>query len=268
MSQPALSSERSSQVLLGEAASVLGRRDDWAEVRLERDGYVGWVRAAALFACEEARVRAYISASQTLVTAEIAQAFHDPGCLDQVSKLPFGIRMPCVERADAAVALELPAGQRFWVAASDTQALSTQPRPDAAGIADALRWMRRHIGVPYLWGGRSAFGYDCSGLAQTFWAALGVRIPRDADQQFQAGEAVEGAARPGDLLFFSVGASGGERPRHADIRHVGIALGGDLMLHASGRARAVAIDSLGAGRNAYGDWLHDHLAGVRRYACG
>ncbi len=268
MGRPALSSERSSQILLGEAARLLGRRDEWTELRLERDGYVGWARTAALLECGEERLREYASASQTVVTGEIAQAFLEPERSAHAGKLPWGIRLPCVERRDDVVALELPDGRRWWVAAAETQPASELPRPDRDGIAAALRSMRRHIGVPYLWGGCSPFGYDCSGLTQAFWGLLGVRIPRDADQQFQAGEPVEGPPLPGDLLFFSLSASGGERPRHADVRHVGIALGDNAMLHASGNARAVAIDELGTGRSAYGDWLHDNLAGVRRYACG
>jgi len=268
MSQPALSSERSSQILLGEAARLLDRRDEWTEIRLERDGYAGWVQTAALVECGEERVREYTSASQTVVTGEIVQAFLEPERRAYAGKLPCGIRLPGVERRDGSVALELPDGRRWWVAASDTQAASELPRPDRDGIAATLRSMRRHVGVPYLWGGCSPFGYDCSGLTQSFWSLLGVRIPRDADQQFQAGEPVAGPPLPGDLLFFSLNASGGERPRHADIRHVGIALGDHEMLHASGKARAVAVDELGTGRSVYGDWLHDHLAGVRRYACG
>lgn len=268
MSQPALSSERSSQILLGEAARLLGRSDEWAEIRLERDGYVGWAQLAALFECAEPRVRDFSAASQTVVTAEIAQAFLEPECRAHAGKLPSGIRLPSVEQRDGVVALELPDGRRWWVAAADTRAASEQPRPDREGIAEALGSMRRHIGVPYLWGGCSPFGYDCSGFAQAFWALLGVRIPRDADQQFQAGEPVAGPPSPGDLLFFSLGASAGERSRHADIRHVGIALGNQQMLHASGKARAVAIDELGTGRSAYGDWLFENLAGARRYACG
>jgi cell wall-associated NlpC family hydrolase len=268
MCQPAVSAERSSQILLGEAARLLGRREEWAEIRLERDGYAGWARDTALLECTEERARTYTSASQTVVTGEIAQAFIDPARRANAGKLPCGIRLPSVERRDDLVALELPDGRRWWVAESDTRAATELPRPDPEGIAVALRWMRRHIGVPYLWGGCSPYGYDCSGLTQAFWSLLGVRIPRDADQQFQAGVAVEGPPLPGDLLFFSLNASGAERSRHADVRHVGIALGGHEMLHASGKARAVAVDELGTGRSAYGDWLYDNLAGVRRFACG
>jgi cell wall-associated NlpC family hydrolase len=268
MSQPALSSERASQILLGEAATLVGRREDWVEIRVERDGYAGWARAAALVECSEERVRGYTSAAQTVVMGEIAQAFLEPERRAQAGKLPCGIRLPAVGRRDGLVALELPDGRRWWVAASDTVPASELPRPDREGIDAALRSMRRHIGVPYLWGGCTPFGYDCSGLTQAFWALLGVRIPRDADQQFQAGEPVEGPPLPGDLLFFSLSSNGEERARHADIRHVGIALGDNQMLHASGKARVVAIDELGTGRDAYGDWLHDHLAGARRYACG
>ncbi|HTQ05695.1 MAG TPA: C40 family peptidase [Polyangiaceae bacterium] len=267
MTEPSVSSERASQVLLGEAATLLTRGDDWVELRLERDGYVGWVRAVAILECGAERARAYRAACGTVVTAEIAPAFLEAERRSNAGKLPFGVRLPLVERRGDTVALELPDGRTWWVAASDTTLAAELPRPDAGGIAAALAWMRRSVGVPYLWGGCSPFGYDCSGLTQAFWATLGVRIPRDADQQFRAGEPVEGSTRAGDLLFFSSNATPGERARHADIRHVAIALGGDQILHASGRMRTVTVDLLAPGRSAHGDWLLQNSAGARRYAC-
>jgi len=265
MSLPSVSSERVSQGLLGEACRVLERAGDWARVRLERDGYLGWVQVAALHSAPAEEVQAFIAESQTLVCAEIAQAYSDAERAEVAGKLYAGLRLPLAGRQAQLLAVRLPDARRWWLAASDTLPLSERPAPDASGISRALGMMRRSIGVPYLWGGCTPFGYDCSGLTQSFYALLGVPIPRDADQQFQAGHEVRGEVAPGDLIFFRVEGRAGETPRHADVRHVAIALGGDRILHASGRARSVAIDRLAADGESYGNWLQNRVAGVRRY---
>ena len=142
------------------------------------------------------------------------------------------------------------------------------PHPDAAGIQFALQQVQRFVGVPYLWGGCTPFGYDCSGLAQTFWRFLGVSIPRDADQQCQVGMHVEGVPQPGDLLFFGEpdqDAPRGGPDRFAAISHVAISLGGDEFIHANGTTWSVAYNSLNPESPIYRAWLREHLIEVCRY---
>ena len=114
--------------------------------------------------------------------------------------------------------------------------------------------------MPYLWGGRTPFGYDCSGLAQTFWGILGCRLRRDADQQFADGKKVEGKIQPGDLLFF-----GEPEEDHRPISHVAISLGGTEMIHANGTAGGVSYNSLELASPLYREWLDRFLQGVRRF---
>jgi cell wall-associated NlpC family hydrolase len=271
MSQPAVTSERVSQALLGDVCRILRQEGDWAEVQLERDGYRGWLQTRALHEATEHTARAFSATdsgaardARGLVVAEIAQAFSSADRAVAIGKLPFGLCLPIAgQRADS-VAVRLPDARVWWLAASDILLASERPRADANGVARALRLMQRSVGVPYLWGGCTPFGYDCSGLTQTFWALLGVKIPRDAHQQFQAGQEVQGLPSAGDLIFFSVGGQPSDAPRFANVSHVGISLGGWQMLHASGRARSVAIDHLDSS-DQYGAWLMAHLAGVRRF---
>ncbi len=125
--------------------------------------------------------------------------------------------------------VELPDGRRGWVPAA---ALATGTAP-APGLADRVESL---LGVPYLWGGRSAAAFDCSGFVQQVLAEQGVRLPRDARQQHRATRALPRGAQvaPGDLLFF---APAGER-----VAHVGLALGNGYFAHAQGRVRMGSMD--------------------------
>lgn len=252
--------EQVSQALVGEAVRVLDI-GDWVLVRVERDGYLGWMRRSALYFCSQDDVQAFQAACNALVIAELAQAFPSPDSQTRAGKLPFGVALPVVERKGEWAAVRLPDGNIWWVAAADLLPISERPQPDAAGIEFTLNLIRRFIGVPYLWGGCSPFGYDCSGLAQTFYRFMGVAIPRDADQQFRAGQVVDGTPQPGDLLFF-----GNREDDDWRITHVAISLGGNDIIHANGSTWNTAYNSLDPASPIYSVYLREHLAGARRFA--
>ena len=141
--------------------------------------------------------------------------------------MPFAAMLPVVETRRSWAAIRLPDDRVWWVKETNLLPLADRPKANAAGIAFTLDLIKPFVGMPYLWGGRSPYGYDCSGLAQTFWGFMGVSIPRDADQQFRAGKIVKGTPRPGDLLFFGGDDDNLIDQRHQRITHVAISLGGD-----------------------------------------
>jgi cell wall-associated NlpC family hydrolase len=174
------------------------------------------------------------------------------------------------KQTDGFSQVRLPDGRLWWVERSGLLAQENWPKPDSQGIAYTIELMKRFIGVPYMWGGRSAFGFDCSAFAGAFWSFMGVDLPRDADQQFQAGKKVEGSPRLGDILYF--GDQPDEEPderqvgRFAAINHAAISLGGDEVIHATGAVWGVTYNSLDPSSPRYRAWLRMHFSGARRFA--
>ena len=269
---PSSQAERVNQALLGDVMRILESSGDWAQIRLEHDGYPGWIHRAALHPCSFEEASSYSASGSMVVSAELLPARLDlrTSGWNEAGKLPFGLRLPLIKKRGKFSQLQLPDGRLWWVESSGLLSIELCPTPTTSGIAFALDLFKRFVGVPYLWGGRSPFGFDCSGFAATFWNFLGVNIPRDADQQFLAGVSFEGAPQPGDLLFFGSLPDETPDPRQADrfsaVSHVAISLGGDEILHANGTAWGVSYNSLDPDHSYYRDWLRTHFLGARRYA--
>ena len=273
---PGNGAELLAQGLFGEAVELLKYDADkgWWFARLE-DGYLGWLIESSLSICDRDQARAYRVQADALVEAELATTYS--GLLVQggmppvglrAGRLPFGVPVKVAERRMGLARINWEGEPPLWVAEDDLLPNDERPRPGAAGIARTLELMGRFIGVPYLWGGETPFGYDCSGFAQTTMEFMGLRVPRDGDQQFLAGQPVEGEPQPGDLLFFSDTITDPADPqagRVASITHVAVSQGGTEFIHATGHVWGVTRNSLDPASPIYRAWLKEHLAGIRRF---
>lgn len=267
---PGILTERVSQVRLGEAVRILEAAGEWTRVYIIHDGYTGWVHSRALFPCEADRVREYQAGCRAIVSAALAEARDESGALTH--KIPFASLVNLKEVREGDAWIELPDGRLWRLTPADLTMPEFRPVPTPTGIDLTLNLMRRFVGVPYLWGGRTPYGFDCSGFAGTFYVYMGITIPRDADQQFMKGAEVQGPPQPGDLLFFGElaeddlpGPNSIEYARAAHITHVAISLGGQEFIHANGRDWGVSYNSFDPQSKLYNHWLHENYRGARRF---
>lgn len=255
-SEPDRRSEMTTQWLCGEALRVLERGDDgrWLRVR-GPDGYASWVHRGGLAARAEVEVAAWREAADLRslgVELKEGDGGATPGFLPWGARAAPGpdgrVRLP----DGGTAAPDRPDG----LVTSPERAERFPPRGEAV-VATALRWR----GVPYLWGGRTRGGADCSGFVQSIFAVHGVRLPRDSGDQLAADPAVpsDDAAAPartaGDLLFFGDGPD--------DVTHVALSAGGGGIVHAAAENGAVEPDDL-EGEAALPRRLRRRLVAVTR----
>ena len=227
--KPTFGMPLSSELYYGTELEVLEEEKRWVFAR-QGDGYLGWA------------YRPYLGegtapASTHLVLAPAVEVRREPDESGQtVTRLVSGTGVSVEERHDGWS--RIAANQTGWIPSSALRAKTELPKiieeQRSTLIADAMRM----IGVPYLWGGTSGNGIDCSGFARLLHHWLGVQIPRDADMQCDAAKPVEPPFEVGDLLFFGEGDS----DRH--ITHVGVSLGGWKMIHSSRSHNGVYIDDV------------------------
>jgi len=230
--QPRPDAPLDTEALHGEVVTVYEQSEEgWAWGQIETDGYVGYLPSEAL-AAEAASPTHRVAALRTFI-------YPGPSIkLPPVGALSLGSRL-AVAREEGTFAVTGDGGFVFAAHLAPVDAAE----PDFVAVAE------RFLGVPYLWGGRTSLGLDCSGLVQVALGAAGQAAPRDSDQQeaalgapLQIGDDLSGLAR-GDLIFWR--------------GHVGVMLDAERLLHANGHHMAVAVEPLRDARdriraNSYG----------------
>ena len=240
-----------SQLLLGERVVVDQVRGAWAHVvvpdqptPLDARGYPGWIPRAQL----TFRV-VHTTAQEAVVVVPTAWVYGVDGV--RLFEVSMATRLPVVSVGADTVDTSLPDGRAAVLHSSDVRVVEAGGAPLPNTSADVVRTAQLFAGLPYLWGGTSAFGFDCSGFTHLVFAMRGVTIARDADAQARGGRVVARAdLQPGDLVFFAA---------HGVVHHVGIYLGNNTMLSSLQTGSPVLVSSLAAQPFA------SEYAGARRF---
>ncbi len=238
-----------SQLLLGEPLWLLDESDDGFALLVQGgEGYIGWVRADQVTRVAGAEFDRWLNAQKTSVPRD--------GWAGNL-RIPAGARLPLM--TDGAN-LRLPPG-----ALPDIDALAVDQAKSLVGTGRqgkmAAFVAAEFLTTPYVYGGRSRLGLDCSGITSAAWSAAGVTLPRDARQQVLCGQLVATPwhlpdLRAGDVLFF-MDPSG-------KVFHAGISVGGKRFLHSS--PPEVQLSSLDPADPLYTALWHKHFAMARRMA--
>lgn len=209
---PSDGAAQDSELLRGETVTVYERKNGWAWAQAKTDSYVGYVREAGLGPIATAEARVILPLTPLLSAPDVKSPLRD--------LLPLNALLHCESRDGDFVTVE------GGFVSSRALAPPAQTAPDFVAVAEQF------LGAPYVWGGKTFQGLDCSGLIQTSLQAAGIPAPRDTDMMEQSlGETVPGAKlKRGDLVFWK--------------GHVGVMRDGEMLLHANAFHMQVASELL------------------------
>jgi hypothetical protein len=226
---PTLHLPLSSELCYGTDVEILDQEDKWVFTR-QKDGYLGWIYKAHL-------ADGFASQGTHLVLVPSCELRAGPEAGSEIiTRVVCGMGVTLEERRGEWA--KVIANKTGWMPFSYLRAIDELPKSTEEKRRAMIEDSARMIGIPYVWGGISGNGIDCSALARLLHKGVGLDIPRDADLQHSVAKPVEPPFEVGDLLFFRE--LGKKRP----VTHMGISLGGWRMIHASQGNNGVYIDDV------------------------
>ncbi|MAJ44249.1 MAG: hypothetical protein CMF96_05820 [Candidatus Marinimicrobia bacterium] len=236
---PSFQSEMISQSLLWERLDILDQNVNWYKVR-QFDNYEGWINKFYTIKNESSNLNfaTYIETNQI----GVIHSYPDEEC-NPIISCTFGSRLPVVETKKIKNQwwhqIILPNLNTGWIQDNGFK--------KGKSIREIIKQIAElFLGTPYVWGGRSSYGFDCSGFVQTIFKFCGINLPRDSKDQFNYGNLKEHSKEEnnvGDLIFFL---------KNDMINHIAISLGNDNYIHSSGY---IKINSFNSKNENYDDSL-------------
>jgi cell wall-associated NlpC family hydrolase len=241
--EPSEKSEMVSQLLFGEVYEIFEKAAEWLLITCEFDRYTGWIDKR-MFHPASADYYQRLSKGGYAVAGKVTHTIITPK--NETYTIPGGSTLGYVS-ADGSFeinSMQYRLGGQYEV--------PTQIHSD-----DIIETARQFVNSPYLWGGRSPFGFDCSGFTQIVYKICGSRLPRDAWQQATMGKHIKSTEdiRRGDLVFFA----GDDE----SVVHVGLAIPPGRIMHCSGMVRIDTLDAKGIFNNSTNQYTH-RLHSIRR----
>ena len=242
-SEPSEKSEMVNQLLYGDMVDIEETRGEWLKIAGRHDGYTGWCNKKQIELLSRETMEVLAHSSQVLISGTTA------------SLVSSG--MPPLTVVQGSTLYKLSNGKFAGPSGEYHIAEGATLEPGNSHSADIVEMAASYLKTPYLWGGRSPFGIDCSGLTQIIFKMQGFKLVRDAWQQAGEGTLINliAEARAGDLAFFD--------NEEGHITHTGILTGTGSIIHASGKVRVDAVDHHGIYDKELGKYTHK-LRTIRR----
>ena len=232
-----------SQALLGMPVKVLDTHNEWTQIQTP-EGYVHWTLSACVRQMSRQELSDWNTSPQVVVTALYSFVMDKPSRkASSVSDVTAGDRLRLVAKRGRYYEVSFPDGRTGYLHRSQCMPIEKW-RKNLDNSADGIiRTAHTLNGIPYMWGGTSPKGVDCSGFVRTVLYMHDIIIPRNASQQARKGKQVSldddfAHLLPGDLLFFGKKAQDGKPAR---VQHVGIYIGDKRFIHSLGRVRVASF---------------------------
>jgi len=259
-SEPSERAEMISQVLFGALFEVLNEKDSWSQIRNLSDKDTGWCTKKMLQILPPSVFETLQNTKPTFTRALLSASFKK-GEERPTLFLPAGSRLYFLDQDTRYFSVFIT--KIFGVGAPEKESWSIKPDVSFSGkieTPEILGTAMLFMNAPYLWGGKSILGIDCSGLVQVVFSMYGQFLPRNARDQALLGKTVSSLleAKSGDLAFFS--------NKEGKIVHVGILVDNSHILHASGSVHIDRIDAHGIFSEVLGGYTHA-LCFIKRISC-
>ena len=241
--EPKYEAEMGTQMLMGSICWIIEQKDGWAMISTP-EGYIAWVNEKSLQITDSAGAIAWKAAPRLIVTANYTPLLSQPKADSEIVRDAVrGCIVQKLARKGNWYLVKLPDGVEAYIAARDVADCREYFEAQRPAGSDIVADAKLYMGIPYLWGGSSTKGADCSGLSQRAYMDCGILLPRNASQQARSGDEVDISngwdnLQQGDLLFFGRLRDDGT----TRIYHVAIYIGDGQIIHsASGKVHTASI---------------------------